>query len=111
VSTDYETEGAVISRDHRGRFIKALYPTRGFGDADFKDLVKPKPVVIADPTGVGVGYEGPAFELDGPGPYWLLVGCDGLWDFMKEDQITKAGDDATGNFLLPQCCSGPARHT
>jgi len=89
VSTDYETEGAVISRDHRGRFIKALYPTRGFGDADFKDLVKPKPVVIADPTGVGVGYEGPAFELDGPGPYWLLVGCDGLWDFMKEDQITR----------------------
>jgi serine/threonine protein phosphatase PrpC len=89
VSTDYETEGAVISRDSRGRFIKALYPTRGFGDADFKDLVKPKPVVIATPTGVGVGYEGPAFELKGPGPYWLLVGCDGLWDFMKEDQITK----------------------
>lgn len=89
VSTDYETEGAVISRDSRGRFIKALYPTRGFGDADFKDLVKPKPVVIATPTGVGVGYEGPAFELTGPGPYWLLVGCDGLWDFMKEDQITR----------------------
>jgi len=89
VSTDYETEGAVISRDSRGRFIKALYPTRGFGDADFKDLVKPKPVVISTPTGAGVGYEGEAFELKGPGPYWLLIGCDGLWDFMKEDQITK----------------------
>lgn len=89
VSTDYETEGAVISRDSRGRFVKALYPTRGFGDADFKELVKPKPVVIATPTGAGVGYEGPAFEMKGPGPYWLLVGCDGLWDFMREDQITR----------------------
>jgi serine/threonine protein phosphatase PrpC len=89
ISTDYETEGAVISRDSRGRFIKALYPTRGFGDADFKDLVKPKPVVVSTPTGAGIGYEGAAFELDGPGPYWLLVGCDGLWDFMKEDVITK----------------------
>eukprot|EP00039_Didymoeca_costata_P018492 m.333692 g.333692 ORF g.333692 m.333692 type:complete len:389 (+) comp17198_c0_seq1:244-1410(+) len=97
VSTDYETEGAVISRDSRGRFVKALYPTRGFGDADFKELVKPKPVVVATPTGVGVGYEGPAFEMKGPGPYWLLVGCDGLWDFMREDQITRTlfskGDD------------------
>jgi len=91
VSTDYQLEGAVISRDSRGRFVKALYPTRGFGDADFKDLVAPKPVVIADPTGAGVGYEGDAFELEpGKGPYWLLVGCDGLWDFMKEDQITRA---------------------
>ena len=91
VSTDYETEGAVISRDSRGRFIKALYPTRGFGDADFKDLVKPKPVVISTPTGAGVGYEGEAFDLaaHGPGPYWLLIGCDGLWDFMKEPEITK----------------------
>jgi len=102
VSTDYETEGAVISRDSRGRFIKALYPTRGFGDADFKDLVKPKPVVVSTPTGAGVGcgcskncqtgpHEGEAFDLvaHGPGPYWLLIGCDGLWDFMKEDQITK----------------------
>lgn len=101
ISTDYETEGAVISRDSRGRFIKALYPTRGFGDADFKELVtaackvknRPKEeyeVVIATPTGAGIGYEGEAFEMKGSGPYWLMLGCDGLWDFMKEDQITKA---------------------
>jgi len=70
-----------------GYFIKALYPTRGFGDADFKELVHPKPVVVATPTGVGVGYEGEAVEMQGPGPFWLLVGCDGLWDFMKEGQI------------------------
>lgn len=89
VSTDYETEGAVIARDKRGYFIKALYPTRGFGDADFKDLVAPKPVVVATPTGRGVGYEGEAVELKGKGPFWLLVGCDGLWDFMKESQITQ----------------------
>lgn len=89
VSTDYETEGAVVARDSRGYFIKALYPTRGFGDSDFKQLVAPKPVVVATPTGVGVGYEGPAFELKGPGPHWLLLGCDGLWDFMKEDQIQR----------------------
>eukprot|EP00040_Diaphanoeca_grandis_P028367 m.164202 g.164202 ORF g.164202 m.164202 type:complete len:393 (+) comp31325_c1_seq4:284-1462(+) len=89
ISEDYETEGAVIARDSRGYFIKALYPTRGFGDADFKELVAPKPVVVATPTGRGVGYEGPAVELKGKGPFWLLVGCDGLWDFMKEDQITK----------------------
>jgi len=101
ISTDYETEGAVISRDSRGRFVKALYPTRGFGDADFKELVtaaciaKNRPeseheVVIATPTGAGLGYEGPAYEMKGKGPYWLMLGCDGLWDFMKEDQITKA---------------------
>lgn len=89
VSTDYETEGAVIARDKRGYFIKALYPTRGFGDADFKDLVAPKPVVVATPTGRGLGYEGDAVELKGKGPFWLLVGCDGLWDFMKESQITQ----------------------
>lgn len=58
MSKDYETEGAVIARDRRGYFIKALYPTRGFGDADFKELVAPKPVVVATPTGVGLGYEG-----------------------------------------------------
>lgn len=90
ISKDYETEGAVIARDSRGYFIKALYPTRGFGDADFKELVDPKPVVIATPTGVGVGYEGEAVEMQGPGPFWLLVGCDGLWDFMKEGQIQTA---------------------
>lgn len=101
ISTDYDTEGAVVARDSRGYFIKvsltsvvmystffindgifllnaqALYPTRGFGDADFKQLVAPKPVCIATPTGCGVGYEGPAYELKGPGPHWLLVGCDG----------------------------------
>mmetsp|Transcript_30919 Transcript_30919/g.80906 ORF Transcript_30919/g.80906 Transcript_30919/m.80906 type:complete len:398 (+) Transcript_30919:121-1314(+) len=90
VSKDYETEGAVIARDKRGYFIKALYPTRGFGDADFKELVAPKPVVVASPTGVGVGYEGAAYEFKGKGPFWLLVGCDGLWDFMKESQIKQA---------------------
>lgn len=89
VSRDYETEGAVIARDSRGYFVKALYPTRGFGDADFKELVAPKPVVVATPTGVGVGYEGDAVDLIGPGPFWLLVGCDGLWDFMTESQIQK----------------------
>eukprot|EP00041_Stephanoeca_diplocostata_P014515 m.266763 g.266763 ORF g.266763 m.266763 type:complete len:92 (+) comp19722_c2_seq4:534-809(+) len=31
--------------------------------------------------------QGPAYELKGPGPFWLLVGCDGLWDFMKEHQV------------------------
>lgn len=44
-------------------------------------------MVVATPTGVGVGYEGEAVEMQGPGPFWLLVGCDGLWDFMKEGQI------------------------
>ena len=126
IAEDYEMEGAVISRDSRGRFVKvcgwlrrsgwsrhlwvprashaawlcrldrfgcavpqALYPTRGFGDADFKDLVAPKPVVISTPTGAGIGYEGAAYECKGPGPYWLMIGCDGLWDFMKEDVIQR----------------------
>lgn len=90
VATDYEMEGAVIGRDSRGRFIKALYPTRGFGDADFKAMVAPKPVVVSTPTGRGMNaYEGPAYECKGSGPYWLLIGCDGLWDFMTEAQIHK----------------------
>jgi len=101
VATDYDTEGMLVSRDSRGRFVKGLYPSRGFGDADFNQLVKAACVaegrpesehhwVIATPTGAGLGYEGEAYEMKGKGPYWLMLGCDGLWDFMKEDQITKA---------------------
>jgi len=101
ISTDYDMEGAVVSRDARGRFVKALYPTRGFGDADFNQLVKAACIaegrpenehhwVIATPTGAGLGYEGDAYEMKGNGPFWLMLGCDGLWDFMQEDQITKA---------------------
>jgi serine/threonine protein phosphatase PrpC len=81
-------KGAVVAMgDGAFKPTKTLYPTRGFGDADFKEQVKPNAVIIATPTGVGIGHEGPAFELTGPGPYWLLIGCDGLWDFMKEDAV------------------------
>lgn len=80
-------EGAVIARDRYGNFMKGLFPTRGFGDADFVKLVKPKPVVIADPTGRGLDYEGDVVKLNTEKTTFLLVGCDGLWDFMTEAQI------------------------
>jgi len=86
-----DEKGALVARgDGELKPTKVLYPSRGFGDADFKEQVEPNKIIIATPTGVGVGYEGPAFELTGAGPYWLLVGCDGLWDFMKETQVTEA---------------------
>lgn len=83
-------EDALVSRTREDREIyKAIYPTRCFGDADFKDLTRPVEALIAEPTGHGVGHEGPAVRLSGKGPWLLVVGCDGLWDFVTHSQIIK----------------------
>eukprot|EP00035_Acanthoeca_spectabilis_P009811 m.173215 g.173215 ORF g.173215 m.173215 type:complete len:237 (+) comp14843_c0_seq32:2685-3395(+) len=83
-------EDALVSRTREDREIyKAIYPTRCFGDADFKDLTRPVEALIVEPTGHGVGHEGPAVRLSGKGPWLLVVGCDGLWDFVTHSQIIK----------------------
>lgn len=90
VSQQPGIEDALVSRDEgTGDIFKAIYPSRSFGDADFKKRTRPTRGLIADPTGRGVGHEGPAVMLDGPGPFMLIVGCDGLWDFMEDDDITR----------------------
>lgn len=45
--------------------------------------------MIATPSGMGVGYEGPAYEMEGPGTWYVLLGCDGLWDFMELEDIMR----------------------
>lgn len=48
-------EDALIARNKRGGNIyKAIYPSRSFGDSDFKTRTKPIPALIATPTGRGV---------------------------------------------------------
>jgi len=83
-------EDAIVCRSRRDREIhKAIYPTRCFGDADFKDLTRPISALIVEPTGRGVGHEGDAVTLTGKGPWLLVVACDGLWDFVSQGQVMK----------------------
>ena len=80
------------------RMGKSLEPTRMFGDHDFKKLTSPREVVCALPTGLGVGYEGARLTLEGAGPFYLLLGSDGLWDVATEEEIL--------SFFGPECWSG-----
>lgn len=86
VSQEPGIEDALVARKN-GFIYKAIYPTRSFGDQDFKHRTRPIKGLIATPTGRGVGYEGPAVDLEGQGPWFLIVACDGLWDFMKQKDI------------------------
>lgn len=86
ISEDPGIEEALVAR-RNGFVYKAIYPTRSFGDMDFKNRTHPVKGLIATPTGRGVGHEGNAVELKGAGPWYLIVGCDGLWDFMETPDI------------------------
>jgi len=86
ISQDPGIEEALVAR-RNGFVYKAIYPTRSFGDIDFKQKTHPVKGLIATPTGRGVGHEGAAVELKGAGPWYLIVGCDGLWDFMETPDI------------------------
>jgi len=88
ISQDPGIEEALVAR-RNGFVYKAIYPTRSFGDMDFKNRTHPVKGLIATPTGRGVGHEGDAVELKGSGPWYLIVGCDGLWDFMETPDILR----------------------
>ena len=45
---------------------KAIYPSRSFGDADFKARTAPVRALIAVPTGRGIDYEGCAATIEHP---------------------------------------------
>lgn len=89
VSQKKGMEDALIARNKDGTIYKAIMPSRSFGDADFKQRVAPIRALVATPSGRGVGYEGGAAELEGEGPWMLIVACDGLWDFVEEKDVIK----------------------